>query len=207
MKRRLFFALAFVAVLLPFAGRPQDAAPARPAPQQLREELRSLPPEERQARLRELRGQFGPPPAAAANRSGADLDRIYRVLTPEQRASARAASQADAAPMRELETKLRDARKAALDAALDRPFDETTLRQKLESAAKLEVDWMVLRARSLSKIKPPLTAEQIDQIKNPPPTGMLPPQPALTTPALESAPPKPPDVPRDENDLPLPAKP
>lgn len=211
MKRHLSLCLVLTALLVPAAVHAQEAvapaASARPDPQQLREQLRNLPPGERQARLRELREQFGQPPAALPNRPGADLDRIYRVLTPEQRASARTASQADAGQLRELEAKLREARGAALDAALAKNFDEAALRQKLEAAAKLDVDWMMLRAKALSKIEPPLSAEQISQIKNPLPAGAMPPRLAPAKPAPESAPPKSSDGPRDENDLPLPSKP
>ncbi len=113
--------------------------------------------------------------------------------------------------MRELEEKLRAARKATLDAVLDKKFDEATVRAKLDAAAKLEAEFTLLRAKAFSKVEPPLSEEQIERIKNPPPIvqmGRQGQRPAGERPFRgqeRSLPPG--DGPGDVNHLPPPANP
>jgi uncharacterized membrane protein len=225
MKTNLLFALAVAALLAPGLSRAQEPAPpAQPDREKLREELRNLPPEAREARLRQLREQLGGPeggrpfqrgamPGAMAAR-GAGIERIFMVLTPEQRESLRKAAAENRDQVRDLEEKTRDARKAVLDAAVARDFSEATLRQKLEAAAKLDVELTLLRAKALAKVDPPLSDDQIERIKNPPPMSeamrdrMQPaPPPGDRPPRDPSLPAPPPPGPRDENDLPPRAQP
>ncbi len=229
MKPKLLLLCALTALLLPAGLRAQDEnkKPAAPVDrQQLREQLRDLSPEAREAKLRELREQGVLPTGGAGQRQfqGAQqpgmmggaggIARIMMVLTPEQRESMRATAEADREKTRELEEKARDARKAVLDATLEKKFNEAALRQKLEAAAKIDTDLMLLRARALSKIEPPLSDEQLEKIKNPPPMGdMLRQRQGQGTGAApgalrdQSRPRPPSDGPRDGNDLPMPAKP
>lgn len=176
MKTKLLIGCTLAALLLPAIVRAQDEP--KPAPpqidrQKLREELRNMSPEERQAKLREMREQSGTvrpdqrPAAGALQPGGAGgLGRVLMVLTPEQRESMRAAAEADREKTSELERQIRDARKSALDALAEPKFDEADLRKKLDTAAKLETELTILRARALSKIEPPLSQEQIERIKS-----------------------------------------
>ena len=177
MKTYRLFACVLACLLLPLAGRAQDPkpAPSQPGLQRLRDELGDVPPEERQARLRQMREQYGQgnaQPGMMAGRMGG-IERVFMVLTPEQRESVRKAAEADRDKVRDLEEKLRDARKAAMESAIGKDFNEVTLRQKLEAAAKLDTELTVLRARTLAKVEPPLSDEQIERIKNPPPVGVM----------------------------------
>ena len=226
MKTNLLLCIALTGFLLPITGRSQEPkpAPAQPNWQQLREELRDMPPEERQAKLREMRERFagaegtrpfqgGAQPGVMAGRMGG-IERVFMVLTPEQRESMRKAAEENRDTVRDLEEKLRDARKAALEAAVGKDFNEATLRQKLEAAAKIDTDLTVLRAKSLAKVEPPLSEEQIEQINNPPPMGEVlrerlqqggaPGERPFRNP---NRPGQRPPGPRDENDLPPPPQP
>lgn len=169
----------------PPAGPP--GRPARLSPE-LRQELRDLPPEERQARMRELRQQNGGngqpaqrplvqqfreqnPPMGGGAAGG--LGRVAIVLTPEQRTSLRDASEEDRDKVRQLNEQLRSARRAVAEASFAKEFNEDTLRAKLEAAAKIDSELAIIRARALASIEPPLSDEQIEQLKNPPPQDEL----------------------------------
>ena len=229
MKQNLLTLCALAALLLPagLCAQDENKKPAAPVDrQQLREQLRDMSPEERVAKMRELREQGVLPGGGAAQRQGqggqqpgmmggaGGIARILMVLTPEQRESMRATAEADREKTRELEEKIRDARKAALEATLEKKFNEEALRQKLEAAAKIETELTVLRAKALSKVEPPLSEEQIEKIKNPPPMGDMMRQRQGSGPNgapgafRDQTRPRPPsDGPRDGNDLPMPAKP
>jgi len=177
-------ALLIPGVVQAQAPKPAPGAPDRPNFEQMREELRDLPPEERQARIREIREQFaqrqgqpgGQPLPGQARGQGmmaggpaANPGRVMMVLTPEQRESMREVSEANRDKVRDLEEKLRVARKAATDAGIGQKFDEAALREKLEAAAKLDIELTLLRAKALASIEPPLSEEQIQKIRNPAP--------------------------------------
>jgi Spy/CpxP family protein refolding chaperone len=138
------------------------------------------------------RRQFGP---AAAGRFSPGFERVLNVLTDEQRASIREAMAADREKIRDLEQKIRESRKELFELGLREKFDEAAVREKANEAAKLDAEMTVLRVKAISKIQPPLTAEQIEKIKNSAP------------PEAADRQPEPPrrrhDIPRDENGLPL----
>jgi hypothetical protein len=129
-------------------------------------------------------------------------------LTEEQRLSFREALEAQRDQTRALDEKLRAARKEVVAAGLTEKFNEDAVRQKALEVGKLEAEQSVLRAKALSKVKPPLSAEQIERLKNLPPsspTGSL-----RLTPNLKQIPPRSLHSPtglRDEHDLPAPPKP
>jgi len=127
---------------------------------------------------------------------------VIRVLTEEQRNSFREALAEQRDKARELEKKLRDAREAAIAAGLTKTFDENNVREKALEVGRLEAELAVIRARALSEVKPPLSTEQIEQIKNPPP--FKPGQDRLR-PVRRGV--RPNAGPRDENDLPAKPKP
>ncbi len=135
----------------------------------------------------------------------------YRVLTEEQRRSLREAMEAQRDQTRALDEKLRLARKEVIVTGLTEKFDENAVRTKALEVGKLEAELAVLRARALSQVKPPLSADQIEQIKNPPP--FKPGESRLRTGdgRLRAVPMRPVKTPpvgaRDEHDLPAAPKP
>lgn len=128
---------------------------------------------------------------------------LNRQLTEEQRQSLRTALESQRDKIPPLEEKLRASRRALLDAATGGKFDETLVRQSAEASAGAEAELAVIFVRALSQMQPPLSAQQIAQLKNFQP-GQFQPQPG---PAAVSAPEKhlelPPPLPRDTNDLPV----
>ena len=87
------------------------------------------------------------------------------VLTDEQRASYEAALGRERGLMMELQAKLRAARQEFLVASVDQKFDENAMRQKALVASRIEAEMAVIRAKAMSEVQPPLTAEQIEKIK------------------------------------------
>jgi len=138
------------------------------------------------------RRQFGP---AAAGRLSPGFERILNVLTEEQRVSMREAMMPDREKIREFEQKILQSRKELFELGLREKFDETAVREKASEAAKLDAEMTVLRVKAISKIRPPLTAEQIEKIKGAP-------GPDMGDRQAES-PRRRQDIPRDENGLPL----
>jgi Spy/CpxP family protein refolding chaperone len=90
------------------------------------------------------------------------------VLNEDQRASMREVLMEQRDKMRELEEKLRKARMEVLEAALSEKFNESAVRKKALEQAKIEAEVNVLRVKALSQVKPPLTPEQVERLKNPP---------------------------------------
>jgi Spy/CpxP family protein refolding chaperone len=137
------------------------------------------------------RRQFG---VGAGARVSPGFERVMNVLTDDQRASIREAMAADREKIRDLERKIVQTRKELFELGLREKFDETAVREKANEAAKIEMEMTVLRVKAISRIQPPLTAEQIEKIKNSAP------EPA----DRQSEPPRRRhDIPRDENGLPL----
>jgi len=122
-------------------------------------------PAQRPPPSREFRAG-GPPPEGA----GWGMQ-IGRVLTDEQRTSWREIMQAQREKTRELMDGMREARKALIEASLAEKVDEAAIRKHAEAIGKTEADLAVLRAKALSEIKPPLTPEQREKLKNPPAVG------------------------------------
>jgi Spy/CpxP family protein refolding chaperone len=122
------------------------------------------------------------------------MERLQGILTEEQRASLREAMEGQREKMRELEEKTRTARQGLLTAGLTEKFDEEAVRQKALNAAKFEAEITVLRARAFSKMRPPLSPEQIEKLKSPP---------ADRGEDQPEAPRRRPEVRRDEHGLPL----
>lgn len=132
--------------------------------------------------------------AGAGARVSPGFERVLSVLTDEQRASMREAMAVDREKIRDLEQKIRESRKELFELGLREKFEEAAVREKANEAAKLDAEMTVLRVKAISKIQPPLTAEQIEKIKN------------SAAPESDRQP-EPPrrrhDIPRDENGLPL----
>jgi Spy/CpxP family protein refolding chaperone len=136
------------------------------------------------------------------------LERLFGVLTDEQRASFRDVMEGQRDKMRDLEEKIRDARKGLLEASLTKKFDKEAIEKKALAAAKLEAQRSVLLAEAFSKMRPRLTEEQIEKIKNPPPFQPGEGRPEFRPGDREGRPPRDGRRPeRDANDLPAPPKP
>jgi Spy/CpxP family protein refolding chaperone len=130
---------------------------------------------------------------------------LNRVLTDDQRKSFRALIEPQFAKIQPLQEKVRESRKSLLDKIADGKFDETAARQNAQAIANADVELTVIFAKALSQMQPPLSAQQIEQMKNL--------QPGQAQPQLQSAPPAeiaprpvmdlPPPLPRDSNDLPV----
>jgi Spy/CpxP family protein refolding chaperone len=138
------------------------------------------------------RRQFG---MGAAGRFSAGFERVLSVLTEEQRASMREAMAADREQVRDLDLRIRQARREMFELGLKEKFDEAAVREKATAAAKLDAEMTVLRVKALSRMRPPLTAEQIAKIRE-----------SARSELGESqaeAPRRRHDIPRDENGLPL----
>ena len=130
---------------------------------------------------------------------------LNRVLTDDQRKSFRTAIESQSEKIQPLEEKMRASRKALLDEIAGGRFDETAARQDAEESAKAEAELTVIFAKALSQMQPPLSARQIEQMKNfQPGQGQQQPQSAPQT-EVEPRPEMnlPPPLPRDSNDLPV----
>lgn len=155
------------------------------------------------------RGERLPPIVRPLAQFGAGFGPLMNVLTEEQRSSLRAAMEPQLGKIRELDGKVRDARKVALEATLAGKFDEDAVRAKAMDVAKLDVEIAVLRAKALSQMTPPLSPDQIERVKN-----ALPPQggpgfgggPRGLRRDFPGSPPAPAPG-RDQNDLPVPPRP
>jgi Spy/CpxP family protein refolding chaperone len=91
---------------------------------------------------------------------------LNRVLTDEQRGSFRAAIVPQLGKIQPLEEKMRASRRALLDEIAGGKFDEAAARQNADESAKAEAELTVIFAKAISQIQPPLSAQQIGQMKN-----------------------------------------
>ena len=132
------------------------------------------------------------PPA----RFGAGYERLFAVLTEEQRSSLRSAMADERETIRGLEEKLRQARRELFDAGLNPKFDEDLVRNKAMAMAKIEAEMTVVRTRAFSKLQPPLSAEQIAKLKEAPALNSSGDARGESSGRRQTGP-------RDENDLPV----
>lgn len=128
---------------------------------------------------------------------------LGRVLTDAQRKSFHAALASQFQKIPPLEEKMRSSRLALLDEIAGGKFDEAAARQSAQDSAQAEAELTVIIAKALSQMQPPLSAQQIEQLKNFQPGQFQPPAASQT---VIAPPPKmnlPPPLPRDSNDLPI----
>ena len=135
-------------------------------------------------------------------------NQILRVLTDEQTASLRQIMQGQRENLLRAESQLVEARKDLMLASVAGKFDESLVRTKALAVANLDAEMSVLRARMFSQIKPPLSADQIEQLKNAPNDGAglrprLDGPEAGAGPGASSLRPAQRALQRDENDLPM----
>jgi Spy/CpxP family protein refolding chaperone len=145
---------------------------------------------------------------APAQQNGGNgiTDRFFpalgRLLTNDQRQSLRSLMAAQRDQLQPLEREVRTSRQALLNQIMSGQFDESVVRQYAEQSARAESELTVIFAKALSQMQPPLTAQQIRQLRNFQPgrfqdsdqAGEEEPQPHMKLP---------PPLPRDTNDLPV----
>ena len=133
--------------------------------------------------------------------------RVGHVLTTEQRQSFQQILEAQGAQIRPLVEKLQASRQAMLNQAVSGNFDENLVRQYAVQSANAEADLTVIFARALSRMQPPLSAEQVAQLKNFQPGRFRGARNGDGDDESEAAPEVhlklPPPLPRDTNDLPV----
>jgi hypothetical protein len=197
------------------AFRKLDELRARDQPER-RQPPRQMPRESTREMPRDLsrmdRPPAGSPPGIQPGRFAPQLE---RVLTADQRASLREMMLDQRERTQELEQRLREARRNLMQASLSPRFEEDVVRRTALEAGWLEGELAVLRGRALSRVKPPLSAEQMERIKNPPPMAAGEARPELRRDQrreeLRREGPRPGDrptrEPRDEHDLPPPGRP
>jgi Spy/CpxP family protein refolding chaperone len=129
---------------------------------------------------------------------------LARVLTDAQRESLRTSLTAEYGQIQPLERTMRSSRQALLNDITSGNFNEAAARQDAQTSANAEAELTVLYAKALSQMTPPLSADQIGQIKSFQPgqfqrggtddTPSTPPQSHLPLPA---------PLPQDSNGLPI----
>lgn len=98
---------------------------------------------------------------------------VAHVLTAEQRQSLQQILESQRAQIRPLVEKLQATRQAMVNQVVTGGFDEGVVRQYAAQSAGAEADLAVIFARALSQMQPPLSAQQIAQIKSFQPGGHL----------------------------------
>jgi Spy/CpxP family protein refolding chaperone len=135
---------------------------------------------------------FGAGNGPMANRFGPGFERLLAILTEEQKSSLRDSMNDQREKSRELEMRALRARKELFEASIAQNFDEEAVRQKATAAGKVEAELMVVRAKALSRVRPPISPDQLEQLRQ----GF----PGNLEPSGER--PRRPQPPRDENGLP-----
>jgi Spy/CpxP family protein refolding chaperone len=129
-----------------------DARPARPARPGRPNQSQSLSPD-------------GAPPRAG-NPPGGGLQDIGRILTPEQREVFRATMQEQRPQMQALEEMLSRIHQELDETMLAETLDESSVRAKVRQLSEVEGDRLLLRARAIAKIRPTLSPDQLEQLRN-----------------------------------------
>jgi len=122
------------------------------------------------------------------------MERLMAALTDEQRASFQEAMAAQREKLSGLEEKSRDARRAMFESAVAEKFDETSVRKQALALSKIEAELTVARMKAFSQMRPQLSAEQMEKIRNFAGAGNGEGQPARKR--------NRPEIKRDENGLP-----
>jgi len=99
-------------------------------------------------------------PGSPAARQG-----LQAILSDEQWASFQKVRAAQGEKLMELRPKIQSAQREVFEAGLAPKYDEAVVQQKAQAAAQLYADMLVTQAKTFSEIQPPLSAEQIEKIK------------------------------------------
>ncbi len=110
----------------------------------------------------QARPQGGPP------RGDYFMMRFRGILTEEQGASLRENIEASREAMGELGQKILDRRRGMMGLILAQPADKKAIRTAFKELAKMESEIAIMRADMIAAIKPPLSKEQMEKLKQPP---------------------------------------
>jgi Spy/CpxP family protein refolding chaperone len=97
---------------------------------------------------------------------GARPGGLQGILSEEQWASFQKINAETRDKVMELRPKISAAQREALEAGLSAKFDEALVQQKAQVVAQLYAEMLVAQAKAFSEIQPPLSAEQIEKIKD-----------------------------------------
>lgn len=90
---------------------------------------------------------------------------IGRILNDEQREEFRNAMQGNREKMRAIEEKSARLRREIEEAVMAETLDEKAIRDRTRELSDLEAERILLRARAIAKIRPSLTPEQLQKMK------------------------------------------
>ena len=96
------------------------------------------------------------------------LMRFRSILSDEQGASLREKVEASRDTMSELGKKLLEKRHGMMGLVLVQPVDKKAIRAAFKEIGKLEGGIAIMRAEMIAAIKPPLSKEQLEKLKQPP---------------------------------------
>ena len=117
-------------------------------------------------------GQARPQPQARPQggqpRGDYFLMRFRSILSEEQGESLRKKMEASRETMAELGKKLFEKRRGMMGLVLAQPVDMKPFRSAFKEVAELESDIAIMRAEMIAAIKPPLSKEQLEKLKQPP---------------------------------------
>jgi Spy/CpxP family protein refolding chaperone len=138
-------------VVLTQAADPNPDAPRGPRPDDnLRVQRRPGQPGERMVGVQPRAGGFP----------------IESVLDEEQRAEFRQEMQAHRDELRDLEQKAAKFRREYDEALFAEKLDEKLVREKSTALAEIDTDRALIRARAFAKVRPSLSGEQLERLKN-----------------------------------------
>jgi len=145
--------------------------------------------------------------SAQQNHGMGGLDRFFpmlgRLLTDEQRLSLLRNVDPQRDQIAPLQEKMRSSRAALLNQIISGKFDDNLARQYAQQSAGAEAQLTVIFARALAHMQPPLSSQQLAQLKTFETGRFSGIRDEAETPAPEVHLKLPPPLPRDTNDLPM----
>jgi Spy/CpxP family protein refolding chaperone len=96
------------------------------------------------------------------------LMRFRSILSDEQGASLREKMEASRESMSEFGKKILEKRRGMMGLILAQPVDKKAIRAAFKELAKMESEIAIMRAEMIAAIKPPLSKEQLEKLKQPP---------------------------------------
>ena len=90
---------------------------------------------------------------------------LQAILSDEQWTSFQKVRSEQGQKLMELRPKIQTAQREVFESALSPKYDEALVQQKAQAAAQLYADMLVTQAKTFSEIQPPLSADQMEKIK------------------------------------------
>lgn len=157
----LFTVMVTGIFLLPMLAIAQDRDD-KPRPRPLDRPQASDRPSDQARPQPQARPQGGQP------RGDYFLMRFRSILTDKQGESLREKAGESREALSELGKKILDKRRGMMGLILAQPIDKKAIRMAFKEIGKLEGEIAVLRADLIASIKPPLSKEQLEKLKQPP---------------------------------------